>query len=189
MADQGRVIRLPARDEAIAPVRILDAEGRVVSVLSAEEFRETHQGPVVSRFAPGAGRSRRAPHASRLAGALAYVIASMLALAGASGEPPPTLGADAFRVSLREEADLPARRVEGLVRNTSAYRVTNVRLHVRGLDADGRLVGRTFAWALGDIVPGGDSSFAFQPIPEAVEYDIAVVSYDLVSRPAPPDTD
>jgi hypothetical protein len=44
-------------------------------------------------------------------------------------------------------------------------------------------VGRAFAWAFGDIVPGGDTSFAFEPMPAASSYWIGVVSYDLVSVP------
>ena len=33
------IVRLPSGDDSIAPVTILDAEGRVVRVVSAEEFR------------------------------------------------------------------------------------------------------------------------------------------------------
>jgi hypothetical protein len=35
-------VRLPSANESIAPVRILDADGRLVCVVSAEEFRRTH---------------------------------------------------------------------------------------------------------------------------------------------------
>jgi len=35
-------VRLRSDDEPIAPVTILDARGRVVRVLAAEEFRTTH---------------------------------------------------------------------------------------------------------------------------------------------------
>jgi hypothetical protein len=37
-----RAVRLPAGDESIAPVTILDAQGHVVRVVSVEEFRQTH---------------------------------------------------------------------------------------------------------------------------------------------------
>jgi hypothetical protein len=36
------IVRLPSCDDSIAPVRILDADGRVVRVISAEEFRRDH---------------------------------------------------------------------------------------------------------------------------------------------------
>jgi len=39
-------------------------------------------------------------------------------------------------------------------------------------------------WAIGDIDPGGETSFVFDALPDAVSYQIAVVSYDVVSGPA-----
>ncbi len=71
--------------------------------------------------------------------------------------------------------------IKGSVFNDSPYRVTDVRLQVEGLDADHHLVGRTLAWAIGDIAPGGETSFVAEPMPGAVSYRITVVSYDLVS--------
>jgi hypothetical protein len=35
-------VRLPSANEAVAPVRILDADGHLVCVVSAEEFRRAH---------------------------------------------------------------------------------------------------------------------------------------------------
>ena len=35
-------VRLPSTNDSIAPVRILDTAGRVVCMVSAEEFRRTH---------------------------------------------------------------------------------------------------------------------------------------------------
>jgi hypothetical protein len=52
-------IRLPTHDETIGSVTILDAEGRVVRVVAASEFR---YGPVVRRH-PAA--RRRAAHQDR----------------------------------------------------------------------------------------------------------------------------
>ena len=43
---------------------------------------------------------------------------------------------------------------------------------------------RTFTWTIGDIVPGGQTSFVFEAMPEAVSYRFAVVSYNVVSGPA-----
>ena len=119
--------------------------------------------------------------------AAAYTIALILVATVASAQPVPSLAADAFHVTLHVEPDSVARRIEGLVHNSSAFRVTDVRLEVRGLDAQGRAVGRTFAWAIGDIVPGGDSWFVFDAMPSAVRYDTAVISYDLVSGPLAPE--
>ena len=35
-------VRLPSTNDAIAPVRILDADGHLVCVVSADEFRRSH---------------------------------------------------------------------------------------------------------------------------------------------------
>ena len=58
MTTYSDIVRLPSGDDSIAPVTILDAEGRVVRVISAEEFRRVrpsataeglgHQRPVIS---------------------------------------------------------------------------------------------------------------------------------------------
>jgi hypothetical protein len=40
-------VRLPSGDDSIAPVKILDADGRIVRVISADEFRRDH--PAVMR--------------------------------------------------------------------------------------------------------------------------------------------
>ena len=51
-----REVRLPDHEDTIAPVTILDAEGRVLRVVPAREFRPT---PLV-RTAPMFVRARRA---------------------------------------------------------------------------------------------------------------------------------
>jgi len=95
---------------------------------------------------------------------------------------------DAFRVSWEQEADPVTRRIEGRVHNDSRFRVTDVRLQVEGLDAGSRSVGRTYAWALGDIAPGEDTSFFTEAVPGAVTYQITVISYDVVSGPTARDS-
>jgi hypothetical protein len=59
MAGTSEAVRLPSAEELIAPVRILDAEGRVVRIVSAAEFRRAHAGAQTSRVAPVAGRRHR----------------------------------------------------------------------------------------------------------------------------------
>jgi hypothetical protein len=86
-----------------------------------------------------------------------------------------------FRVSWALSTADVVSSIKGSVFNGSPYRVTDVRLQVEGLDADRRPVGRTRAWAIGDIVPGGETSFVAESVPGAVSYRITVVSYDLVS--------
>ena len=86
-----------------------------------------------------------------------------------------------FRVSWSPPTAGTVARIKGNVFNDSPYTVTDVRLQIEGLDAEHRAVGRRLAWAFGDIVPGGKTSFAAEPLPGAVSYQITVVSYDLVS--------
>ena len=44
MTNFSEAVRLPSGDESIAPVTILDAQGRVVRVVSAEDFRRARSG-------------------------------------------------------------------------------------------------------------------------------------------------
>jgi hypothetical protein len=86
-----------------------------------------------------------------------------------------------FRVSWSPLTGSTVSTIKGNVFNDSPYRVTDVRLQIEGLDAERHPVGRRLAWAFGDIVPGGETSFAAEPLPGAVSYQITVISYDLVS--------
>jgi hypothetical protein len=52
-------VRVPPTEEPIAPVKILDANGHVVRVVSASEFREMHSSFAASRFRPTVGRRPR----------------------------------------------------------------------------------------------------------------------------------
>jgi hypothetical protein len=113
--------------------------------------------------------------------AFALALALLLPTTAAWGQDRPPN--DAFHVSWTPEANhhlLP--RIEGRVHNDSRFRVTDVRLRVDGLDADGHSMGWTFAWAVGDIVPGGETSFVVEGMPGAVSYHIAVEAYDVVSE-------
>lgn len=109
---------------------------------------------------------------------LGLVLLASTAWGQASAPPAPRW----FRVSWSPPTDgTVVSTIKGSVFNDSPYRVTDVRLQIEGLDADRHAVGRRLAWAFGDIVPGGETSFAAEPLPGAVTYQITVISYDLVS--------
>ena len=108
----------------------------------------------------------------------------LLATTGWSQESRPA--AHAFHVTWPPQTDRVLSRIRGNVRNNSGFRVTNVRLQIDGLDAGGRSVERHFPWAIGDLVPGGETSFLFEPIPGAVSYTVIVASFDVVSAPQAP---
>ena len=120
--------------------------------------------------------------------ALGFGLALMLAATVAWGQDQQLPATDAFRVSWERETEGLLPRIEGRVHNNSPFRVTDVRLQVDGLDGGSRPVGRTFAWALGEIAPGGDTSFVTEAVPGAVTYQITVVSYDVVSGPVAPES-
>jgi hypothetical protein len=86
-----------------------------------------------------------------------------------------------FRVTWAPRTNVLPSSIEGHVYNDSLLRVTDVQLHVEGLDSESRPVGRRFAWAIGDIVPGGETSFVVESIPGATSYRITVYAYDVVS--------
>lgn len=109
---------------------------------------------------------------------LALTLPATVAWGQAGGRP----ANDSFHVSWQREASTVTPRIQGRVHNDSRFRVTDVRLQVEGLDAGGRPVGQTHAWAFGDILPGGETAFIADAIPGAVSYRIAVYSFDLVSE-------
>ena len=113
--------------------------------------------------------------------ALALALALMLPTTVAWGQDRDRPANDSFHVSWEPETDSVTPRIEGRVQNDSRFRVTDVRLQVEGLNAAGQPVGRTLAWAVGDIEPGGDTSFVVEGMRGAVTYRIAVDSFDLVS--------
>ena len=55
-------VRLPSSDDAIGPVMILDGEGRVMRVISADEFRRDHATVASAALRAASGRHR---HTSR----------------------------------------------------------------------------------------------------------------------------
>ena len=116
----------------------------------------------------------------RRAVACVLVLGLLAAPAWAQNAPPPGL----FRVNWepRDGGGVPT--IQGHVHNDSPYRVTNVRLEVDAVDANGTLMARRDAWALGDILPGGDSTFVIERFEGAANYQMKVLSYSVVSVPA-----
>lgn len=112
---------------------------------------------------------------------LGLVVALVFTTAMAWGQDRGQSGSDSFRVTWQPRATGVVPTIEGQVYNASRVWVTDVRLQVEGLDAEGHAVGRRFAWVLGDIVPGGGSSFVVDTVRGAVGYRITVVSFSVVS--------
>ena len=113
---------------------------------------------------------------------LGLVVVLVMLTTAAWGQTQDRPGPDAFRVTWKSRPS-GTPMIEGAVYNTSAYRVTAVRLRVEGFNDASNAVGEIFAWAIGDIPPSGQTSFVAESVPGAVTYRITVVSYDVVARP------
>ncbi|PYM18000.1 MAG: hypothetical protein DMD78_28845 [Candidatus Rokuibacteriota bacterium] len=75
-----------------------------------------------------------------------------------------------------------ADKLEGFVYNESRCLVTDVRIHVVAMNAQGRPIAETLGWVYGDIAAGARGYFVL-PLPEApaTGYRVDVVSFDEVS--------
>ena len=69
--------------------------------------------------------------------------------------------------------------VEGYVGNTSPYDITNVRVLVDSLDANGHLVAQQIGWVPGEL-RGGSHRYFEVPVAPAAAYRVRVFSYDRI---------
>ena len=74
--------------------------------------------------------------------------------------------------------------VEGYVHNALPWRITNVRLQVDSLDANGTLVASASGWVLGDVAAGGRGYFYVPISAQAATYRATVQRFDKVSPEA-----
>ena len=75
--------------------------------------------------------------------------------------------------------------VEGYVRNALPWRITNVRLQVDSIDANGALIASASGWVLGDVAAGGRGYFYVPVSAEAPSYRASVQTFDKVGLDAP----
>ena len=112
------------------------------------------------------------------AAALALGVVFMPATAAAQGTTSTTQG---FRVEsgLRRHGVGPA--LEGYIVNEGPLRLTNVRLQVDVLGADGALVSHASGRVFGDVTPGGRGYFLVPVSAVGASYRVTVVSFDVVA--------
>ena len=81
-----------------------------------------------------------------------------------------------------DSVEATADKLEGFVYNESRCLVTDVRIHVVAMNAQGRPIAETLGWVYGDIAAGARGYFVL-PLPEApaTGYRVDVVSFDEVS--------
>jgi hypothetical protein len=71
--------------------------------------------------------------------------------------------------------------IEGWVTNTLPGRITNVRLQVDSLDANGSLIASASGWVVGDVAAGGRGYFYVPISAQAATYRATVQRFDKVT--------
>jgi hypothetical protein len=90
-----------------------------------------------------------------------------------------------FRFELEESESHRGVAVEGYVYNALPWRITNVRLQVDSIDANGALIASASGWVLGDVAAGGRGYFYVMVSPNAATYRPSVQGFDKVILEAP----
>jgi hypothetical protein len=92
---------------------------------------------------------------------------------------------DSFRLEWSRRPGWMRPGVDGFIYNESRWRVTNVRVQARALDGSGRLVRETTVSVFGNSVPGVRTFFSLPALAEGENYQLEVVSFDLIAREGP----
>jgi len=91
----------------------------------------------------------------------------------------------AFTFQLEQTVSPRGVAVEGYVRNALPWRITNVRLQVDSIDANGALIASASGWVLGDVAAGGRGYFYVPVAAEATSYRASIQTFDKVGLDAP----
>lgn len=90
-----------------------------------------------------------------------------------------------FRFELAQANGYRAPGVEGYVYNGLPWRITNVRLRVESVDANGTVIASASGWVMGDVKAGGRSYFYVPVASPAITYRASVQSFDKIAVEAP----
>jgi hypothetical protein len=112
---------------------------------------------------------------------------TLTTIAGADSVNTEPATADApFRFELAQADGHRAPGVEGYVYNGLPWRITNVRLRVEGVDANGTVTASASGWVMGNVQAGGRGYFYVPVSSPAMTYRATVQSFDKVAVEAPP---
>ena len=89
-----------------------------------------------------------------------------------------------FQFHFEPSASFRGLAVEGYVYNALPWRITNVRLQVDSIDANGTLVASASGWVIGDIASGGRGYFYVPISTRAATYRPRVQTFDKVMHEA-----
>jgi hypothetical protein len=90
-----------------------------------------------------------------------------------------------FRFQFEQSNSPRGLAVEGYVYNTLPWRITNVRLQVDSIGADGTVVASALGWVLGDVAAGGRGYFYVPVSAQAPTYRPSVRTFDKVMLEVP----
>jgi len=90
-----------------------------------------------------------------------------------------------FRFELAQADGPRGLGVAGYVYNGLPWRITNVRLRVDGVDANGTVTASVSGWVMGDVEAGGHGYFCVPVSSAAKTYRATVQSFDKVAGEAP----
>jgi len=113
--------------------------------------------------------------------ALALILFGAAVHAQEASRPQP----ESFRIEWSRLPPTMRPGVEGYVYNDSRWRVTNVLLRVRVVDGSARVVREDVAPVWGNVVSHGRAFFRLSPLADGERYELAVVSFDLISQEGP----
>ena len=103
----------------------------------------------------------------------------------AEAETPTADAQTPFRFELSQADGPRGLGVEGYVYNGLPWRITNIRLRVDSIDANGTVTASSSGWVMGDVKAGGRGHFYVRVWPAAKTYRANVQSYDKVAAETP----
>src|SRR5262245_21500743 len=106
--------------------------------------------------------------------------ASVVKAQGAAAEAP-----SPFRIEIASADGPRGLGVQGYLYNGLPWRITNVRLRVEGLDANGGVTESVSGWVMGDVTSGGRGYFYVPVSSEAPTYRATVQSFDKIAVDPP----
>ena len=107
-------------------------------------------------------------------------IATILGTAATAARAQTAIASDdsPFRFQFEQSQGPRGLAVEGYVYNTLPWRITNVRVQVDSIEANGTLVASASGWALGDVAAGGRCFFYVPVSAPAATYRPSVQRFD-----------
>ena len=116
---------------------------------------------------------------------VAMALATMAGAVVANAQPSTAEQPAPFRFDFEQAQGPRGLGVEGYVYNSLPWRITNVRLRVDSVDANGTVTASSWGWVLGNVNAGGRGYFYVPLSSRGAEYRPSVQSFDKVAPDGP----